>query len=429
MSDYKRLVSYIYSYPGGARDKNVGFAKAEVRAGQLKLSVSLKGVYTDAPETFGVYLMVDRDAQTEGRFTLLRIGNVIVNAGVGTYADLLNPGNINGSGYEFSDISGIAVARTDDRYYMMFSLWEDGVVSPESVIFAPDTHKKNAEAVVPETAEPVQAEPVVEPVVAPVVAPEKLPADPPLKAEPLQAEPEPEPMQESFMAAKEQDDAGTNPKETVENESAPVIPADLPEFVKREPVPQESPKAAPDDVQATAAAQQQMRQMRNQGMRPQNPMQQGRKMTGGRPVGVQPSMQQRQAFRGPGMPSARQNQQKPVQDGFSKVFQQADFIDAFDDDYYYDCVEVSPEVLKTLPIEDEAIINNSFLVHGYYNFKHILFGRVRENDNNTRYFIGVPGMYCNRERFMASMFGFNNFKKSHRSDYTNPYFGYWYQEI
>jgi len=27
------------------------------------------------------------------------------------------------------------------------------------------------------------------------------------------------------------------------------------------------------------------------------------------------------------------------------------------------------------------------------------------------------------------MFGFNNFKKSHRSDYSNPYFGYWYQEI
>ena len=124
-----------------------------------------------------------------------------------------------------------------------------------------------------------------------------------------------------------------------------------------------------------------------------------------------------------------QKAQPLKKDGFEEVFDNADFIDAFDDDYYYDCVEVSPETLKKLPIEDEAVINNSFLVHGYFNFKHILFGRVRENDNNTRYFIGVPGMYCNRERFMASMFGFNNFKKSHRSDYTNPYFGYWYQEI
>ena len=59
MADYKRLVSYIYAYPGGVRDKNVGFAKAEVRNGQFKLTVSVKGVYTDTPELFGVYVMVD----------------------------------------------------------------------------------------------------------------------------------------------------------------------------------------------------------------------------------------------------------------------------------------------------------------------------------------------------------------------------------
>ena len=97
---------------------------------------------------------------------------------------------------------------------------------------------------------------------------------------------------------------------------------------------------------------------------------------------------------------------------FEKVFINRDFIDAFEDDYFYDCVEVTPELLKQLPIEDDAVVNNSFLVHGYYNFKHILFGKVCENDNNTRYFIGVPGMYCNRERFMASMFGFCNFKRA-----------------
>lgn len=27
MADYKRLVSYIYAYPGGVRDKNVGLPK------------------------------------------------------------------------------------------------------------------------------------------------------------------------------------------------------------------------------------------------------------------------------------------------------------------------------------------------------------------------------------------------------------------
>lgn len=72
MADYKRLVSYIYAYPGGVRDKNVGFAKAEVRNGQFKLTVSVKGVYTDTPELFGVYVMVDGKKHQPGGFTLLK---------------------------------------------------------------------------------------------------------------------------------------------------------------------------------------------------------------------------------------------------------------------------------------------------------------------------------------------------------------------
>ena len=116
-------------------------------------------------------------------------------------------------------------------------------------------------------------------------------------------------------------------------------------------------------------------------------------------------------------------------EGVEKLFEQEDSVNVFDDDYYYDCIEVTPETLRKLPVEDEVIVNNSFLIHGFYNYKHLLLGRVRENENHTRYFIGVPGMYSNRDRFMASMFGFDNFKKSHRSDFSNPYFGYWYQEF
>lgn len=111
MADYKRLVSYIYAYPGGVRDKNVGFAKAEVRNGQFKLTVSVKGVYTDTPELFGVYVMVDGKKHQPGGFTLLKTGTVMVNQGIGQYQDLFNPMNINQSGYTFEDISGIEIGR------------------------------------------------------------------------------------------------------------------------------------------------------------------------------------------------------------------------------------------------------------------------------------------------------------------------------
>ena len=79
MADYKRLVSYIYAYPGGVRDKNVGFAKAEVRNGQFKLTVSVKGVYTDTPELFGVYVMVDGKKHQPGGNSHGQSGNRTVS--------------------------------------------------------------------------------------------------------------------------------------------------------------------------------------------------------------------------------------------------------------------------------------------------------------------------------------------------------------
>ena len=54
--DYQRLVSYIYSYPEGVKGRNVGFAKALVHQGQFKLNISLRGVKTDSPEMFGIYI-------------------------------------------------------------------------------------------------------------------------------------------------------------------------------------------------------------------------------------------------------------------------------------------------------------------------------------------------------------------------------------
>ena len=89
-----------------------------------------------------------------------------------------------------------------------------------------------------------------------------------------------------------------------------------------------------------------------------------------------------------------------------KAFVRADYIDAFDDDYFYDCIEVSPEKLKCSTRDEKLIFAKQLPSYSYYNFRHILFGRVRDNLDNTKYFIGVLGMYCNHERYMASMFGF-----------------------
>lgn len=388
MADYKRLVSYIYAYSGGVRDKNVGFAKAEVRNGQFKLTVSVKGVYTDTPELFGVYVMVDGKKHQPGGFTLLKTGTVMVNQGIGQYQDLFNPMNINQSGYTFEDISGIALARENEDFYRMFSLWEDCILNTEDITFAQ-----------PEAA--AASNPVVQADSEEVSVKEQENRTTGQEAERKSAE--------MSGNVRESETVRRNAEDVSENEVEDVVEA----AVTSKPATPESAQSAGQQTDL----QQETAQMKAQQVRAMEAVQE-LLFRNTNPQGTMPQNTKLQ--------NAKPQEEMPA---FEKVFINRDFIDAFEDDYFYDCVEVTPELLKQLPIEDDAVVNNSFLVHGYYNFKHILFGKVCENDNNTRYFIGVPGMYCNRERFMASMFGFCNFKKSHRSDYSNPYFGYWYQEI
>lgn len=390
MADYKRLVSYIYAYPGGVRDKNVGFAKAEVRNGQFKLTVSVKGVYTDTPELFGVYVMVDGKKHQPGGFTLLKTGTVMVNQGIGQYQDLFNPMNINQSGYTFEDISGIALARENEDFYRMFSLWEDCILNTEDITFAQ-----------PEAA--AASNPVAQADSEEVSVKEQVNRTTGQEAERKSAEMSGN-VRESETVRRNAEDVSENEVEEASVTSKPATPESAQSAGQQADLQQETAQMKAQQVRAMEAVQELLFRNTN----PQGTMPQNTKLQDTTPQNAKPQKE---------MPA------------FEKVFINRDFIDAFEDDYFYDCVEVTPELLKQLPIEDDAVVNNSFLVHGYYNFKHILFGKVCENDNNTRYFIGVPGMYCNRERFMASMFGFCNFKKSHRSDYSNPYFGYWYQEI
>ena len=368
--DYQRLVSYIYSYPEGVKGRNVGFAKALVHQGQFKLNISLRGVKTDSPEMFGIYMMV-----TDGGYRLIKLGECLVKMGQMEYSGIFNPDNINETGYGFKDICGLAVAREDARYDCMMSMWKDEDVTPDMLVFSGMDAKKQVEAgiVIKErmrqSEEQEREQQMSESVLAESLRSETVR---PELAESLRTEPARPESSESQMAHAESVVSVSRPQTGVTAESVS--------------------DTATEDIKAAGAAAK---------------------------IPAETQHLQQKAHR------ANATQTDP----FEKLFVRADYIDAFDDDYFYDCVEVSPEKLKCLNQNEIDIAGNSFLLHGYYNFRHILFGRVRDNLDNTKYFIGVPGMYCNRERYMASMFGFNNFKKSHRSDYANPYFGYWYQEI
>lgn len=417
MADYQRFVSYIYSYPGGVKDKNVGFAKVEVRSGEMRLNINLRGVYTDTPQMFGVHMLIDRDDAIPGRYRLMKVGDCLVNNGMASYAGIFNAGNIENSGYTSSDICGIAVANKGDRYYMMFSMWEDYDINPDVIEFAGSGVRKyggNVE-IEGESEDDIDSS----------------------------GSGEIRGLGKGYTEGSEgnkEDDVGSQDNRVSDGENGEVRYAEGGEGNKNGNVVNYASgsqcnkgnydKRSGEDSYVAEREDDWNGGTRNRGKEntPDIHMQNRYNEE------LQAMESEEDDTESCGCPNKDKVNEKTRQDAcnerlYKKLYSKADYVDAFDDDYFYDCIEVTPQMLSRLPLKDKEIINNSFLIHGYYNFHHLLFGRVCDNENNTNYFIGVPGMYCNRERYMASMFGFSNFKKSHRSDYNNPYFGYWYQEI
>lgn len=100
----------------------------------------------------------------------------------------------------------------------------------------------------------------------------------------------------------------------------------------------------------------------------------------------------------------------------------------FADDDLYDIVEITPDDIDRMPDTNWGLKNNSFINHGYFNFRHLIMGKIYGSDK-CGYFIGVPGVYTRRDRNTAAMFGFNRFKFSMRGDMNLGQFGYWYREL
>lgn len=95
-------------------------------------------------------------------------------------------------------------------------------------------------------------------------------------------------------------------------------------------------------------------------------------------------------------------------------------------------VRVLPEELTSLVKEGRQFAENSFLLHGFYHYKHLLLGRRREKEQDN-YVLLVPGMYLKKNAYLAELFGFSEFLPAERSSTENAgvkgLFGYWCAKI
>lgn len=86
-------------------------------------------------------------------------------------------------------------------------------------------------------------------------------------------------------------------------------------------------------------------------------------------------------------------------------------------------LSVGPEDFVVLRERCYQMTHNSFLLHGYYNYRHLLLMR-QESSGEEKYYIGVPGNFYEREKQVARMFGFESFEGAREPAWDGD-FGYY----
>ena len=280
MSDYRRLISYIYEYEGKEKGKNVGFVKLEARNGQCRLNLSVKKVYMGS-SAIGVFLL--SKAGTE-----VFLGNIFIRSGAGEFRAVVDAKNVEGKGGGLDTYYGLTIHDVKNPWRSYTTIWEDAV-EPETLPGSLPGDQGNgdtvkmlpAQEILPGSPDQSEEEPVMavasvvreieaeiareeerrsreEMILDPASAPEMLPAGPAVLSVPeeLPYSPPPAPSIPEGPAAAPEPSVMPAPEELPGRSSAPPVPEEQPVRTPAPPVPEElpagpsAPKEIPDRPEA-----------------------------------------------------------------------------------------------------------------------------------------------------------------------------------
>lgn len=100
-------------------------------------------------------------------------------------------------------------------------------------------------------------------------------------------------------------------------------------------------------------------------------------------------------------------------------------INPFQDQREY--LSIGPEDFVLLSEDSYRAAGNSFMLHGYYNYRHLILAR-EERRGEIVYYVGVPGNYYDREKQVAVMFGFESFECAQEPAQSSD-FGYYMMRV
>ena len=449
MADYRRLISYIYEYEGKQKGKNVGFAKLEARNGQCRINVNVKRIYMGG-NAIGVYLL-----GTGGRETFL--GNVFVRGGNGEFRANVDASNVEGTGTGLDTYFGLAVHDVKNSWRCYKTIWEDALAAEEG-----NTGENPVLSVPKFTAEMLpESEKEMTPQTVSKVVKE-------IEDEITKEEERREQEEKTAHAAELGKEAGeTKEIPSIQNENAVPdgeqqqneksedhgmvylseesekidVTVKKPENLSRDggnitcgntenqTIDQEVQKSPETETDNSQVGQPQRAQRPVMQQPQQNAVQQMSQSV--RPVAntapmVSPELENPEVLRYLQETEDLAADPEKLWEELKKSYPK---IQPFEYEDGCDILTIRPQDIGKLPRECWIHGNNSFLLHGYYNFRYLILVKLGGNKKKARYLLGVPGHYYSSEKYMATMFGFPNFVLSRRQPVGDGRFGYWYTDL
>ncbi|MFR3284204.1 MAG: hypothetical protein ACLTR6_07510 [Clostridium fessum] len=370
MSAYHRLISYIYAYEGGIKGKNTGFAKLETRGTSCRIQVSVRRVFAGG-SPIGVYLLAGQEE--------IRIGTLFVRGGNGEFRAVVNCENIEGSGCNMEECCGLTLHETDSAWRAYTTIWEDAVAHAAEVELADVTAEKVREQEAEkEEATRKLAENVSGEVNSASVGKEKLDEaseltrsgemesqDTSTETEKKEAvninetdfgisQPQPEKLEDSNLEIFEDTEtmeAVPDISETSDHQEAEVVQEAQTE------TPQESFQESTQEVQTETpqeSSQESFQEAQTEARR-------------------KDSQNQKQPQPDSSKESPKEDPAETLWDRLRVTYPK---VTAFECADGCEILVIKPQDIGLLPRENWVYGNNSFLLHGYYNYRYLILARL-----------------------------------------------------
>ena len=407
MSDYKRLFSYLYYYQQELREQNSGFAKIEIKNGQCRARLWVRGIFLNRAPRWNIYGF----RRTDRGLKLWPLGRLAVGNGQGEWNSQMPAERFLGEAAGLGEVAGLMVCsaardeagipklRPEEGYPVICAtVWDDlPLFMPKEMLRAAQI-QENLEKGMPEEAGK-ETERIGQKTDAGQEKQQKTGGEEQGRAE------------DGGEPADRRTEGGGG-QEAGEEKRAAVWPART---------DRQEEKRTEKGADAAAAGSQTEQEREREWRELRELLEEKEAETVLASAGPEESLRREYGKRDGEAGSRRRESGKmpdSIWEGLACQYPKMVLTGMGND---WEILKIKPRDIGRLPRENWIYGNNSFLLHGYYRHHHLILACYKGAEP-YQYYLGVPGSSRDRERVMASMFGFTNFLPAGKE-------GYWYTPV